>query len=100
METTIYEISTEQKAQIEGKIKELLAACQVAGVPMFVSCAIANSETETTYLREVYSPQANEISLSDDHIRKHMLIASGSHDAVLKRQRILFDPQTLFGKSP
>lgn len=89
---TVYKIDESQKKEIDMKMKELLELCQVAHVPMFASCAIANTEEETKYLNIIYGPQSHAIYLHDDKIKKHMLIASGSFDVVLKREIVTFDP--------
>ena len=89
---SVYRISDDQKKEIDKKLKELLGLCQIARIPMFASCAIASDHESTEYLNIVYSAQSHAMRLHDDRIRKHMLIASGSFDAVPKRETVTFDP--------
>lgn len=87
-----YSLSKQERETLDEKMRELLAFCQIHRIPMFVSCAVANDDEHTEYLNIVYSAQAHMLRLKDDRIRQHMLIANGSHEAVLKRENVTFDP--------
>lgn len=76
-ETQINEIDTRQAA-----LKE---AVQMCGVPMFATVCVLNSECTSKFLRVVHAAQSHAISLYDDEIRKHMLIANG-FEAVPKKE--------------
>lgn len=90
--TTYYELSEQQVAELDQKMRELLELCQINRVPCFVSCAVSNTPEETMYKNIIYSAQSHDMELTDDRIRKHMLIATGEFDAVPKRETITFSP--------
>lgn len=87
-----YSLSKQDREELDEKMRELLAFCQIHRIPMFTSCAVANDDEHTEYLNIVYSSQAHMVRLKDDRIRHYMLIANGSHEAVLKRENVTFDP--------
>lgn len=89
---SVYNLTEEQRAELDGKLRELLALCQIYHIPMFASCAVASNNEETEYLNIIYSAQSHSMLLHDDRIRQYMLIANGSHEAVLKRENLMFDP--------
>ena len=89
---TYYELPEEQISELDKKMRELLELCQINHVPFFATCAIANSGEETKYLNIVYSAQAHSMKLTDDRIRKHMLVANGEFDVVPKREVSDFTP--------
>lgn len=89
---TIYNLDQQQRKNLDAKLRELLSVCQIYRVPMFASCAVANNESATEYMNIIYSAQSHAMTLHDDRIRDYMLIANGSHDVVLKRENVTFDP--------
>lgn len=89
---TYYELPQAKVLELDKKMRELLELCQINHVPFFAACAIANSEEETKYLNIVYSAQSHSMKLTDDRIRKHMLVANGEFDVVPKREVSDFTP--------
>lgn len=89
---TAYKLSSQQRNELEEKMRELLEFCQIYHVPFFVSCAVKNDDSETEYSNMVYSAQAHNMKLQNDRIRKYMLIANGEFDVVPKREIVAFDP--------
>lgn len=80
-----FNLTDEQRATIDNVMRELLSLCQIYQVPMFATVAVANSKEGTEYCNNVYGAGANEITLKEDRIREHILIASG-FSAVPKRE--------------
>ena len=74
---TKYHLTNEQKESINDLMRELLHLCQIYQVPMFATAAVTNDENGTESLNCVYGAGANNIVLTDDHIRKHILVESG-----------------------
>ncbi len=67
----------EEKNEIIKKIDELLELCQYRNVPMFVTVAMEDDGSTTTYYNRMHSAKSHNIHLSDDQISKHILIADG-----------------------
>lgn len=81
-----YDLNEEQRRVVEEKLRALLEICQIHEIPMFATVAVKNTENETEYNNIVYGAKANKISLADDQIRHHILIATG-FVAVPERER-------------
>lgn len=81
-----YSLPEQQKEDLDGIIRELLEFCQINHIPFFVSCAVENNAEGTEYMNAVYSAQSHALSLTDDRIRKHMLLANKEFDVVPKRE--------------
>ena len=81
---TAYKLSSQQRNELEEKMRELLELCQI--------CAVKNDDSETEYSNMVYSAQSHNMKLRNDRIRKYMLIANGEFDVVPKREIVAFDP--------
>lgn len=94
MKNNDFEMTNEQKIELEKKFRELLEICQINRTPFFATCAISNDDQQTKYMSVVYSAQSHSILLTDDRIRKHMLIANGGFDVVPKREVIDLSPLT------
>lgn len=62
---------------IASKLRALKETAQMYGVPMFASVVISNDESNTGYLRAVNSAQSHAVFLTNDEIRRHMLVANG-----------------------
>lgn len=89
---SFYDLNGQQRQKIDSKLRELLEICQIERVPMFATCAVKNDAGSTEYANVVYSAQSHDMRLTNDRIRKHMLIASGSFEAVPAREAVVFDP--------
>lgn len=76
-EFTKYEIDDYSYQEIDEQLKKLLELCQIYHLPMFACVSVKNDSNETKYDSVVYSPQAHQINLKDDRIRKCMLVANG-----------------------
>lgn len=83
-------LSEEGQREVELKLRSLLETCQTYHTPMFAAVAIANTETGTEYNRVVYGAGSHAVELSDDQIRRHILIADGFH-AVPEREDMTID---------
>lgn len=70
-------LSEESITKIDSKLKELLELCQIYKVPMFASVAVKNDETGTEYKNITYGTSSNFIQLTDDQIKRHILVANG-----------------------
>ena len=91
MKKTIFELSTEDKKELDMILKNLQEFCMLHRIPMFVSVAIANKENETAYNNVVYNSKSHNIYLHDDKFAKYMLIANG-FEAVAPRDTLSYDP--------
>lgn len=85
-----FTVCNEGISKIENKLKELLELCQVYKTPMFATVAIKNDENETQYNNITFGTSSNYIRLTDDQIKKHILIANG-FCAVPKRDSNILD---------
>lgn len=95
-EITEYSVSEEGYEEVDGAMKKLLEICQIYRLPMFISVAVANSESGTEYDRIIYTAQSHQMRLTNDEIRKHMLISAG-FEAVPPRDAHVFDSDDIFG---
>ena len=73
-----------KKAEFDETIRPLIlslrAACNVAGIPMFLSCVIPGEKGEREeYVNEMLSPSVVNCSLADDKIAEFVKILNGFH---------------------
>lgn len=92
----IFDLSQEQRKNLDKKMKELLEICQLYGVPMFASAAVANSTEDTEYLNILFGAKAHNIQLANDQIQRHILIANNFR-AVPPREDMELSMGDLFG---
>lgn len=86
-----YNLSKEERTEISTKMTELLELCQIHHCPMFATVALSNSLTKTEYKNVTFGANANQVSLADDQIRHHILIAGSNFVAVPKRDSVEVD---------
>ena len=72
-------------------ILKKLELCQIHHCPMFATVALSNSLTKTEYENVTFGANANQVSLADDQIRHHILIAGSNFVAVPKRDSVEVD---------
>lgn len=72
-----YVLKEDQKKEILEIIEQLQLACQQYRVPMFVSIVTGEVNGQTFYQNRMFSAMGHGINLSDDQIRKHILVADG-----------------------
>ena len=59
-------------------VAELMKACVLNDVPMFITCCVKSTEDETVYKNNTAnSPVPYQIPLVDDQITKHVAICAG-----------------------
>lgn len=92
-----YNIDEETRSALTDAVNRVMYICQLNKLPAFVSIAVSNNENSTEYLNEVYSSTANYVNLTDDRVRKYMLIANG-YEVVPPREIVNFDVNELFPK--
>ncbi len=92
MKEANFNLSEQQRKDLDKKLNEVLELCQIYHIPFFASVAVKNSDQETEYNNIVYSAQSHAIRLHDDRIRKYMLIANGNFEVVPGREVVPFDP--------
>ncbi|MCC2254576.1 hypothetical protein LKD70_09125 [Ruminococcus sp. CLA-AA-H200] len=64
--------------EVLNKADELLLLCQKYRIPMFVTVVTdINNNGEPQYYNRMFSAKGHGISLSDDQIEKHVLVADG-----------------------
>ena len=73
-----YNPHQEDLKKIKAMLNEVLLSCQICNIPFYAAIAEADDGKSTSYARYVHSAGANHISLSDDQIRKHILIAKST----------------------
>lgn len=86
-----YNLTEKERDALDKKMRELLELCQIYHTPMFFSVAVRNSVTETEYMNITFDGNPNKITLSDDQIRQHILIASNEFVAIPKRDSVNLD---------
>ena len=85
-----FKLTTTEKKELEKILDELLLFCQIHKTPMFCTVAVKNNEKETEYSNITYGTASHVIPLTQDNIRKHILIANG-FDAVPIRENLTLD---------
>lgn len=91
-----FNLSKDEKEDIVKKMTELLELCQIYHCPMFATVAVSNNQIKTEYENICFGSNANQISLTDDQIRQHILIAGSDFVAVPKRDSVEMDIIHLF----
>ena len=94
-----FNLSKDDKEDIVKKMTELLELCQIYHCPMFATVAVSNNQIKTEYENICFGSNANQISLTDDQIRQHILIAGSDFVAVPKRDSVEMDMSKLPGKA-
>lgn len=94
-----FNLSKDEKEDIVKKMTELLELCQIYHCPMFATVAVSNNQIKTEYENICFGSNANQISLTDDQIRQHILIAGSDFVAVPKRDSVEMDMSKLPGKA-
>lgn len=74
---TIFDKTKEYKKFILPIVDELRRQCEMFDMPMFVSCCVKSEDNATTYKRDGVCTGSHNISLFDDQIEKHLLVANG-----------------------
>lgn len=87
---TKYDLDEATREKLDSAMLQILQICQINRLPMFISVAVKNNEEETEYKSYVYSSTSNYVNLTNDQIRKHMLIAN-NYEAVPPREIISID---------
>lgn len=84
-----YSFNTDEigRERLDSAMSRLLQVCQEYRLPMFVSVAVANTPKKTEYVRQVYTAQSHDLKLTDDEIRRHVLISRG-FDVIPPRENI------------
>ena len=94
-----FNLSKDEKEDIVKKMTELLELCQIYHCPMFATVAVSNNQIKTEYENICFGSNANQISLTDDQIRQHILIAGSDFVAVPKRDSVEMNMSKLPGKA-
>ena len=89
---TCYQLSEEEKKELHQNLKACLQFSHIHQNTFYAVCAVGNDAEKTEYLNIVYSAQSHAMELTDDQIRKHMLVANGKFDVVPKREVVTFSP--------
>ena len=91
MKDKLYTVKQEYLEAVENKLQDVLLLCQIYRIPFFATVATEDDGVHTTYQNYVHSVGANNISVSDDEIRKHILVANG-FTPVPRREPQVFSP--------
>lgn len=74
---TPYKMEERDVEELDKILKNILLYCQIHKIPMFLSIATENNEKTTEYKNIVYTASAHNITLKNDKIAQHALIANG-----------------------
>ena len=77
MKITEFDKTKEFESKIEPIIRELIKMCKFYEVPLFVTACTKSKKEKTSYRNFHVSTAINNQNLTDDQIRKHVLIANG-----------------------
>ena len=91
MKSSNLELTKDAKKDIDKKLEELLELCRIHRVPMFSCVVIGNTPEKTEYNNITYNSASHNIELTDDQIRKHILVADG-FDVIPPRETLTIDP--------
>ena len=99
MKDRSYTVREEYLESVKNKLQDVLLLCQIHRIPFFATIATEDDGTHTTYQNYVHSAAANHIPITDDEIRKHILVAKG-FTPVPKREAQTFAPfeHSLYGE--
>ena len=73
----MFTLDNKSKKEIKEAMEKLVLTCQQYRAPVFIWVAMDDNGEETTYENAVFSAKTHGIQLSDDQIRKHILVADG-----------------------
>lgn len=73
----MFNLSPENAEEIENGLISLLSIAQILDVPMFAMAATGTKSKEVLYSNIVYGAKSHDITLFDDRIQKHILVANG-----------------------
>ena len=67
----------EYQSLVLDKVMELKQICHLCRIPMFVTCCVKNTETESIYEKEMISAATCGHELADNQIAKHINVTLG-----------------------
>lgn len=73
----MYDKTEEFEQQIAPTIQKLKAECFQNGVPLFLSCAVKDTQSTTEYISEMVSPAQLGVDLADDRIAEMVKMLNG-----------------------
>lgn len=76
MERLNFELSNNDLKKVEAALLKLKETCQMLNVPMFATVAVENNDEKTIYNSIVNGAGSHDMKLTNDQIRKHILIAN------------------------
>lgn len=63
--------------KIKEHVKQILLICEQERLPVFMTFAVSDTGSETTYVNEMVSAGAAGIELSNDQLYNHVLVTNG-----------------------
>lgn len=76
MKITEFKLGSAEIEMVESVLYELKETCQMLKIPLFATVVIENNEENTVYRNVVNAPGSHNISLSNDQIKNHILLAN------------------------
>lgn len=91
-------ISETVREEVKTKVREIMELAQIHNLPFFFTMAVGETETDTIYIKELFSPQINNLKLKNDTIRKHELIEAGFEPVPPRDNLTLNMEEVFYGK--
>jgi hypothetical protein len=76
-EITPFDKANAYRNHVAPLIAEMVKQCTIHGIPMFVTCCIANDEHGSEYKSDAVTPDSHGLNLADDNIQKHICLKLG-----------------------
>lgn len=87
-------LKSEVKEKIHEHILALQELAQIHHIPLFFTIAVENNEEETVYDKGVLTSQSLGVRLTNDTIRKHLLVEAG-YELIPPRENITVSMEDL-----
>jgi len=89
------EMTKEAKIQLEEYMAMVMELAQIHNIPLFFVAAIDDNGKETEYMQYLHTAQSIHVKLTDDRIRKHVLVEAG-FEPVPPRENVTVDMEDLY----
>lgn len=77
---TEFKLDEKTKQELTKQLIELKAFCERNRIPFFVAALISNTNEDSEYKSEIFSPTDAQLVLTHDLITQHLNVALGLYD--------------------
>lgn len=77
---TEFKLDDKTKQELTKRLTDIKAFCERNRIPFFVAALISNTNEDSEYKSEIFSPEDAQLVLTHDLITQHLNVALGLYD--------------------